>query len=121
MFKGLTQIASMLRQAQQLGGKLQGIRDRLKDQRATASVGAGLVEVEVNGLGDVLRVQIDPDLIQRQDRELIQDLVVAGLNEAVARSRQLHMHAMKSMTEGLDLPGLEEILAQGDLKPGGEE
>jgi len=121
MFKGLTQIATMLRQAQQLGGKLQGIRERLKEQRATASVGAGWVEVEVNGLGDVLRVHLDPELIQRGDRELIQDLIVAGLNEAVAKSRRLHMDAMQSMTAGMDLPGLQELLAQTDGGPHGEE
>ncbi len=112
MLKGLGNIASLMRQAQQLSGKMQGVNDTLKAQRATASTGAGMVEVEVNGLGEVLRVNIDPDLIQRGDREMIEDLIPAAVNQAVAKSRQLHMEAMKTITSDLKVPGLDEAISQ---------
>ena len=112
MLKGLGNIASLMRQAQQLSGKMQGVNDTLKAQRAKASTGAGMVEVEVNGLGEVLRVNIDPDLIQRGDREMIEDLIPAAVNQAVAKSRQLHMEAMKTITSDLKVPGLDEAISQ---------
>mgnify|MGYP001083741880 CR=1 FL=1 len=121
MLKGLGNIASLMRQAQQLSGKMQDVNDSLKAQRATASTGAGMVEVEVNGLGEVLRVSIDPDLIQRGDREMIEDLIPAAVNQAIAKSRQLHMEAMKSMTSDLNVPGLDEAISQmTEGPPGGE-
>ncbi len=110
MLKGLGNIASLMRQAQQLSGKMQDVNDTLKNQRTTASTGAGMVEVEVNGLGEVLRVKIDPTLVERGEREMIEDLLPAAVNQAIAKARQMHVDAMKSVTSDLDLPGLEDAL-----------
>jgi DNA-binding YbaB/EbfC family protein len=112
MFKGLGNIASLVRQAQQMGGKIQALNEKLKSERATASTGAGMVEVEVNGLGEVLRVKIDPSLVDRGDREMIEDLLPAAVNQAVAKARQLHADAMRSMTEDLNVPGLDKAISQ---------
>ena len=121
MLKGLGNIASLMRQAQQLSGKMKDVNDSLKAQRATATTGAGMIEVEVNGLGEVLRVNIDPDLIQRGDREMIEDLIPAAVNQAVAKSRQLHMEAMKTITSDLKVPGLDEAISQmAEGDPDGE-
>ena len=109
MFKGIANIASLMRQAQQMGGKMQEIQDQLKNQRATGSAGGGMVEVEVNGLGDVIRVRIEPTLT---DREMIEDLMPAAVNQATAKAKQLHMEMMQSMTEDMDLPGLNDALSQ---------
>ena len=108
MLKGLGNIASLMRQAQQLSGKMQDVNDTLKNQRTTASTGGGMVEVEVNGLGEVLRVKIDPTLVEQGEREMIEDLLPAAVNQAIAKARQLHVDAMKSVTSDLDLPGLED-------------
>lgn len=108
MFKGLANIASLLRQAQQMGTKMQGISDQLRVQRATGSAGGGMVQVEVNGLGEVLKLTIDPAL---SDREMIEDLVPAAVNQAQAKARELHMRAMQSLATDLDVPGLDEALA----------
>lgn len=71
-----------------------------------------MVEVEVNGIGDVLRVKIDPALMEEGDREMIEDLIPAAVNQAQAKAKQLHQEAMQSMANGLNLPGLNEALAQ---------
>jgi DNA-binding YbaB/EbfC family protein len=112
MLKGLGNLASLLRQAHQLSNKMQEMNDRLKSQRVTASSGAGMVEVEVNGLGEVLRVKIDPSLVERGEREMIEDLLPAAVNEATARARKVHVEAMKSIASGIDIPGMEDALAQ---------
>jgi nucleoid-associated protein EbfC len=118
MFKGLGNLAGMLKQAQQMGGRLQALNDDLKAQRATGSAGAGMVTVEVSGVGEVLTCRIDPSIVG--DRELIEDLVPAAVNQALAKAKQLHAEAMKSMAVGLELPGLNEMLSQvtGEAPPG---
>jgi DNA-binding YbaB/EbfC family protein len=112
MFKGLANLASLMRQAQQMSGKMQALNEQLKNERTSATAGGGMVEVQVNGLGEVLRVKIDPLLVERGEREMIEDLIPAAVNQAVVKARQLHMDAMKSITEGFDMPGLNDALAQ---------
>lgn len=121
MFKGLGNVVSVMRQARQFGAQMQAVTDKLKSQRASASTGAGMVEVEVNGLGEVLRVKIDPGLVDRGEREMIEDLIPAAVNQAVTKARQLHMAAFKSAAEGLDLSTLNEALAQIDDEDRGAE
>ncbi|HUT08981.1 MAG TPA: YbaB/EbfC family nucleoid-associated protein [Thermoguttaceae bacterium] len=110
MFKKLSNLASMLKQAQQLGGQLQNLSEELRERRATGTGGAGMVEIEINGVLEVLRCRIDEQLIAGGDRELIEDLVVAAVNQAILKGKQLHAEAMKELTGGLELPGLQEVL-----------
>ena len=103
MFKGLGNLAnlgSLIKQAQQMGGRLQQISEELKTRRADGTAGGGMVTVEVNGVGEVLSCRIDPSLIAAGDRELIEDLLPAAVNQALAKAKQLHAEAMKSMTDG---------------------
>jgi hypothetical protein len=112
MFKGLGNLASLLRQAQQFSGKMQAVNDRLKGQRVSASTGGGMVEVEANGLGEVLRIKIDATLVERGEREMIEDLLPGAINQALAKAKQCHFEAMKSITDGLNIAGLDEAIAQ---------
>ncbi len=114
MLKGLGNLAnlgSIMKQAQEMGSKLQGLNEELKTKRATGSAGGGMVEAEVDGLGKLLSVRIEPSLIEKGDREMIEDLVPAAVNQAVTRAKQLHAEAMQSMTGGLELPGLDQALS----------
>jgi DNA-binding YbaB/EbfC family protein len=110
LFKGLGNFASLLKQAQQMGSRIQAVNEELRGRRATGSAGAGMVEAEVDGLGQVLKVTIDPALIERKDRELIEDLVPAAVNAAIAKSKELHAEALRGITGGIDLPGMKEAL-----------
>ncbi len=112
MFKGITDFASMLKQAQEMGGKMKDFSDQMRNQRVSGNAGGGMVEAEVNGLGEVIRVKIDPQLVTRGDREMIEDLIPAAINQAVAKSQELRMKAMQSMTGELNVPGLQEALSK---------
>jgi DNA-binding YbaB/EbfC family protein len=112
MLKGIGNLASMLKQAQEIGTRMQGVADELRLRRATGSAGGGLVEIEVNGLSEVLRCRIDPSLVQQGDRELLEDLVAAAVNQAFEKAKQLHAEAIKSLTGNLDLPGLKEAMGK---------
>ena len=112
MFKELAGLGSLLKQAQQIGGQMEKLNDELKTRRASGSAGAGMVEIEVNGLLDVLKCKIDPTLIAGGDGELIEDMVSAAMNQAVAKGRALHAEAMKDLTGDMQLPGLDEAMAK---------
>lgn len=120
MFKGLSQLANLpqlIRQAQEMGAKLQQVQAELKSKRVTGVAGGGLVEVDVNGAGEALSVRIDPSLIVRQDGELLEDLLPAAFNDGVAKARELHAAAMQEIAGGMELPGLANL--QSLLGPGG--
>ena len=110
MLKGIGNLGSMLKQAQQMGSKMQELNEKLKAQRIRGSAGGGLVEAEVNGLGELLRLSIDQSLIEKQDRELIEDLVPAAVNDAHRKAKEAHAEGMKDLTGGLNLPGISDAL-----------
>ena len=110
MFKDIANIASLFKQAQEIGGKIEGIKEQLKSDRVVGSAGGGMVEAEVNGLGDVLRLTIDQTLVDGGEREMIEDLVPAAINQAIVKAREKHAEAMKTMTGGLNIPGIDGAL-----------
>jgi len=116
LFKGLGNLANLgtiLKQAQQMGTALQAVSEQLKQKHVVGSAGGGLIEVEANGLGEVLAVRIDPSLLEKGDREMIEDLLPAAFNQAATRAKQLHAEAMKSAAQSIKLPpGLEEAFEQ---------
>ena len=112
MFKGITNLAGLLKQAQQVGSRLQHVNDELKNRRATGRAGGGMVEVEVNGLGQVLRLSIDPALVEMKDRELLEDLIPAATNQALTKAKELHAEVIKDLAGGMNIPGLDEALAK---------
>lgn len=112
MLKGLGNIAELMKQAQQMGGRLQEINQSLKSKSVEGTAGGGMVTVEINGLTEVLRCRIEPNLIEQQDREMIEDLVVAAANQAIARAKQLHAECMKDLAGGINLPGLDDAIAK---------
>lgn len=108
MLKGIGNLASMLKQAQEIGSRMQGVAEELKGLKTTGSAGGGLVEVEVNGLSEVLKCRIDPSLMQPADREMLEDLLAAAVNQALEKAKQLHAQALQSLTG--NMPGLQEAM-----------
>jgi DNA-binding YbaB/EbfC family protein len=123
VLKGLSSLAnigSLMKQAQEMSGRMQAMQEELRAKRATGTSGGGLIEVDVNGLAEVLAVRIDPTLIAKQDREMIEDLLPAAFNAAQQKARQLHAEAMQAIAGGLPLGGLQDALSQltGGNDPG---
>ena len=113
MLKGLGDLANLgtvLKQAQEMGSKLEKINEELRGKRVTGQAGGGLIEVEANGLGEVQAVRIDDSLIEQGDREMIEDLLPAAIRSAQAKAKQLHIESMQSLTGGAPLPGLADML-----------
>jgi DNA-binding YbaB/EbfC family protein len=112
LFKGLGNLANLMMNARGMGSKLEEIAERLKQERVIGTAGGQMITVHANGLGQVLQVVIDSSLECHNDRELIQDLLPAAINDAISKAKQMHVQAMKEVTGGLELPGLDDALKQ---------
>jgi len=110
MFQGLGNLGSIFKQASEFSGQLQKLGAELKNRRTTGSSGGGMVEIEINGALEVLRCTIDPQLVAQGDREMLEDLLVAAMNQAVQKGKQLHADGLKEIAGGLQLPGVQEAL-----------
>ena len=118
MFKGIGDLAGMLKQAQSMGSRMKEMNEQLSAIRAIGSAGGGLVEVEVNGLGEMMRISIDSTLLEKKDRELIEDLVPAATNAALSKAKEQQARSMQDLAGGMDIPGLSDALQSlGDGAP----
>jgi nucleoid-associated protein EbfC len=115
VFKGLGNLANLgalMKQAQEMGSRMQTIQEELKTKKATGAAGGGLVEVDVNGLGEALTVRIEPSLVEKGEREMIEDLLPAAFNAAQAKAKQMHTEALQGLTGGLPIDGIADMLSQ---------
>lgn len=94
----------LMRQAQQLQGKLEKIQQELEKATVEASSGGGAVTVVMTGQQQVQSVKISPEAVD--DIEMLQDLVLTAMNEAVKKSKELAADRLGALTGGLKIPGL---------------
>ncbi len=95
-----------LRQAQEMAAKLAKAQEEMEDLTVEASSGGGAVRVVLSGKLEVLEVHISPDAVDPEDVELLQDLVMTAVNEAVQKAQELAQSRMGDLTGGLNIPGL---------------
>ncbi len=124
MFKGLGNLGNltnMLKTASEMGGKMEAINAELKAKRIEGSAGGGMVTVEVNGLGEVLKLVIEPSLVEKNEVGMIEDLVPAAINQAAAKAKQEHAELMKGLAEGINIPGIGDAISKftgaGEIEP----
>ena len=96
----------MLRQAQELQAKLAKAQQELADITVEASSGGGAVKVTINGQMKIQSVKISPEAINPDDVELLEDLVLTAVTEALAKSQELAAQRLGKITGGLNIPGL---------------
>lgn len=82
------------------------IQEELADRTVEATVGGGMVTVVANGQQDILSIRIDPEVVDPNDVEMLQDLVLAAVNEAHRKAQELMTQEMNKLTGGLKIPGL---------------
>ena len=99
-------LAKMMKQAQQMQAGMLAKQQELAARDFEASVGGGKVTVVANGAGDVKSIRIDPAVIDPDDAEFLQDLVLKGVQEAIALGKEATAAEMKKLTGGLGIPGL---------------
>ena len=102
---GAQRQAEMQQKIQEMQAKMTAAQDAVEAQEFTASVGGGVVEAKVNGKKEVLSVTIKPEAVDPEDVEMLQDLVVSAVNEALRQAGDAMEKSVSSVTGGLDLSG----------------
>jgi len=110
MFGKMLELGSLMKQAREFGGRVQEMNEKLKDMRVEGSAAGGLVTVCVNGLQELVSCKIDPAMFQQGDAELLEELIVAAVNDAVEEARVQQAETMQSLTGGMDMGGLSGML-----------
>ena len=96
----------VMQQARKMQEQLASAQDDLKDAEVSASAGGGMVKVTASGDGMLTSITIDPDALDPEDVELIQDTILAAVNEALASAQELADSKLGALTGGLNIPGL---------------
>ena len=104
---------AMLKQAQQLQKKMEQLQDELLEKRVEGSAGGGMVTVVVNGKGEMVDVKIDPEAVDPGDVEILEDLIVAAVNQAREKAQQLAQEEMHKITGGIIPQGLGGLKLPG--------
>lgn len=107
MIKGLGQLGDMgkiMKQAQEMQSKMAEAQDRLDAIEVTGEAGAGLVTVTASAKGEVRGLSVDPSLFKPEEREVVEDLIVAAIQDAQARAQAAAQEEMGKITEGMGLP-----------------
>lgn len=96
----------MMKQVQKMQAEMARTQEELANQTVEAAAGGGVVTVVVNGHQEVQQIKIDPDAVDPQDVEMLEDLVLAAVNEGLRKSQEMAQEAMSKVTGGLNIPGL---------------
>jgi hypothetical protein len=104
--KGMGNIGNMVKQAMELKNNMEELKESLAGETVEASSGGGMVNVVMNGKMEVLSLKIDPVVAEGGDREMMETLVMAAMNEGVRKAQDLVKEKMSEMTGGIDIPGL---------------
>ena len=99
-------MGNLMKQAQQMQQRMLKLQEEVAKKTLDASVGGGMVTVTVNGKSEVLRIKIEPEVVDPNDVEMLEDLIVAGVNEALRKAQEMVSEEMSKLTGGLKIPGL---------------
>lgn len=103
MAKGL---GNIMKQAQQMQAKMARVQQELETKEVEATAGGGMVTARVNGKQQLLDLKIEKDVVDPEDIEMLQDLVMAAVNEALKKSQEMIQSEMSKVTGGMNIPGM---------------
>jgi DNA-binding YbaB/EbfC family protein len=99
-------LGNMLKQAQQLQSKMLKVQEEMAEKTIEATVGGGMVTAVVNGRQQLVSLKIQPETVNPDDVEMLEDMVLAAVNKALEDSQEMMKQAMSSLTGGMNIPGL---------------
>jgi len=102
----LANFGNIIKQAQQMQAKMARLQEELAQRTVEASAGGGMVTAVVNGRNELISIKIERDVVNPDDVEMLQDLIVAAVNEGVRKAQEMATAEMSKITGGLNIPGL---------------
>jgi len=103
MAKGM---GNMFKQAQKLQSKIFKLQDELADRTVETTVGGGMVKAVANGKQELLSIKIDPEVVDPNDVQMLEDLIVAAVNDALKKAQEMVTEEMTKLTGGFKIPGM---------------
>ncbi len=97
---------ALMRQANQMQAKIKRLQEELATKSYTASSGGDGVQVTVNGSNKILKVEINPEVISPEDKEMLEDMILTAVNEALGQAKKDSDEQMSQVTGGLNFPGM---------------
>jgi len=97
---------NMMKEAQKLQERMAAMQEEIGKKTVEATAGGGMVTVQANGKQEILSIKIDPEVVSKDDVQMLEDLVLAACNEALRKSRELVQQELGKLTGGLKIPGL---------------
>jgi DNA-binding YbaB/EbfC family protein len=97
---------NMMKEAQKLQAQMERMQEEIGKKIVEATAGGGMVTVQANGKQEIIAIKIDPEVIVKDDAQMLEDLVLAACNEALRKSRELVQQELGKLTGGLKIPGL---------------
>lgn len=96
----------MMKQAKQMQEQMQQMQEKLQEEEAEGSAGGGMVVITMNGRHEIMKIKIDPEVVDPEDTEMLEDLIAAAANDARSKIDERVQEEMGKLTGGLGLPGL---------------
>jgi DNA-binding YbaB/EbfC family protein len=99
-------MGNMMKEAQKLQAKMLRMQEELAEKTVETSAGGGMVTVVANGRQQIISIRIEPEVVDPEDVDMLQDLVLAAVNDALAKSQEMVAAEMGKLTGGMNIPGL---------------
>ena len=104
-------MSNIMAQAQQMQQKMATIQEELKGRTATGSAGGGMVNVTANGKSEILSIEIEKEIINVDEKEMLQDLITAATNDALRKVKAIGKEEMAKLTGGMNIPGVSNLFS----------
>ncbi len=99
-------MGNIMKQAQKLQSKMAKMQEELAEEKVEGSAGGGMVKVVANGRQQIVSIEIEPEVADPEDVEMLQDLVLAAVNDALSKSQEMVSERMNKITGGMNIPGM---------------
>jgi len=106
LMKGMPNMGSLMKTAQKLQEKMTKLQEELGEKTVETSSGGGMVTVVANGKQEIVSIKIDPEVVDASDVEMLEDLVLAAVNDALYQAKQMVTEEMSKLTGGVKIPGI---------------
>ncbi|MFA4915837.1 MAG: YbaB/EbfC family nucleoid-associated protein [Syntrophales bacterium] len=97
---------NIMKQAKKIQEKMANLQEELENKTVEATAGGGMVTVVVNGKNDIVSLKIEKEVVDPEDVDMLQDLILAAVNEGIRKAREMSSTEMAKITGGLNIPGM---------------
>jgi len=104
--KGMPDMSQLMKQAQQFQAKMAKMQEEIGKRTVEASAGGGMVNVVANGNQEIVSVRIEREVVDPDDVEMLQDLIMAAVSDALSKAKNMMNEEMGKLTKGLNIPGM---------------